>query len=98
MEKPSSEKQSKIPQHLRPFLRPSLTTEPQISQASYPYNNPLQPSPTRSVELCPPHWRLEPKRSLRNKLKLILLKDWQNLSPQTPRRTTAYERPLMMRM
>ena len=93
-----SEKPSKIPQHLIPFLRPSFTTEPVVTQIPYSYTLRSQTSPPRTVELCPPHWRPPPKRSLRRKLKDILLQDWQSVTPKTPRRSTTSVRPLSMRM
>ena len=95
MERDGYERPSKVPDHLRPFLRPSLTTEPVLAENS---TFALQTSPSNSVELCPSHWRLPPKRSLRSTLKAILLKEWPGPSPQTPRRHTSHDRPVMMRM
>ena len=95
MERDGYERPSKVPDHLRPFLRPSLTTEPVLAENS---TFALQTSPSNSVELCPSYWRLPPKRSLRSTLKAILLKEWPGPSPQTPRRHTSHDRPVMMRM
>ena len=98
MEDLSPEKKSKVPGHLKQFLRPPFTTEPVVTQAPYSYAVPPQITPPRSVELCPPHWRLPAKRSLRCKLRSILLKDWQSFAPNTPPRSTSHERPVVMRM
>ncbi|KAK3701866.1 hypothetical protein LTR37_015177 [Vermiconidia calcicola] len=89
-------KQSRIPLHLRPFLRSSLTAEPLVTQTPYSYTLPYRTSPAFDVELCPPHWRLLPKRSLKEKLTNILLKDWQSYSP--PRTSSPPQRPVIMRM
>ena len=97
MEEPTSERPSRVPQHLKPFFRPTLTTDHDISS----YTKPPQASPDQTIELCPPHWRLPPKRSLRHKLEAIVLKDWRSFSSQTsqtPQRGVSYERPVVMRM
>ena len=95
MDRDGCERPSKIPDHLRPFLRPSLTTEPIFTADS---TIGLHTSPSDPVELCPPHWRLPPKRSLRRTLRAILLKEWPGPAPQTPRRSISHDRPSMMRM
>ena len=95
MDRDGCERPSKIPDHLRPFLRPSLTTEPIFTADS---TIGLHTSPSDPVELCPPHWRLPPKRSLRRTLRAILLKEWPGPAPQTPRRSISHDRPSIMRM
>ena len=65
-----------------------------------PYSYPVSPeaSAAHSVELCPPHWRLPPTRSVREKLRDILLKNWQGASPHTPQERSPQKRPSTMRM
>nr|POE87828.1 hypothetical protein CFP56_11057 [Quercus suber] len=48
----------------------------------YTFSSPTQ-RPDEQIELCPPHWRLPPHRSLRSKLKVVLLKKWQAASMAT---------------
>ena len=92
MEDPNEEPESLIPEHLRPFTRPSLTTEP------HSYRRPTTASSRQPVELCPPHWRLEPRRSLSELMQDILLKDWKGANRHTSPRATMSERPSTMRM
>lgn len=89
---------SKVPEHLRPFFRSNLTTEP---QAQYSYTSPTSISSAQGVELCPPHWRLAPKRTLRDTLTDILLKDWQGTHRHTSSQSRIKEhtsRSSVMRM
>lgn len=86
-----AQKTSNIPQHLRPFRRPSLTTEHLVTEAPYSYT----PSKPAIAELCPPHWRRSSKRGIRRKLKSIILKDLQSVG--SPERTP-HTRPTIMRM
>lgn len=86
---------SKVPHHLRPFQRPSLVVEPVLTADDTPT---LKPTPARTVEVCPPHWRPPPKRSLRHTLKDILLKEWPRPTPRTSPQSSSTDRPGMMRM
>lgn len=74
----ASEESSKVPPHLWRFHRLALTTEPKsIAEAKAQHSQHVHFN-TRdgaNVELCPPHWRLKPKRSLRSKLKSLVLKE-----------------------
>ena len=97
MEIHAAKKQSTIPEHLRPFFRSKFTTEPLIAKDNYSYTTSTT-SPTKTIELCPPRWRLPPKRRLHKRLKDILLKDWQHTNPRTPSNSRPKRRPSMMRM
>lgn len=91
----TSEKPSRVTTHLRHFLRPSLTTEPIDTQAPYSYTLPSR----AEIELCPPHWRLQPGRSLKSRAKAIILKEWPRGIPTAPRAASQPQRrPTMMRM
>ncbi|KAK5167131.1 uncharacterized protein LTR77_007861 [Saxophila tyrrhenica] len=90
----SSKRQTLISQHLRPILRPNLTTEPLTTQAPYSYST----SDSRTAELCPPHWRRAKQRGVRHKLKGILLKDLQSYKFKSPPSSSPDKRPAMMRM
>lgn len=83
---------SRVPSHLKPFLRPSLTTEPVVTQDNAPG---IEIQPSKPVELCPPHWRLEPKRSFGKTLKSLILKEWPLPKPTTPPRNVSSGRPSM---
>ncbi|KAK5127806.1 hypothetical protein LTR85_004922 [Meristemomyces frigidus] len=92
------ETQSRVPPHLRQFLRSSVATAPLQTEAPYSYTLPsaqcLSP-----VELNPPHWRLAKKKSLRSRLKDLVLKTPPDgLHEQTPKDVSSQHRPTMMRM
>ncbi|KAF2774267.1 hypothetical protein EJ03DRAFT_3581 [Teratosphaeria nubilosa] len=80
----------KVSPHPSHWNGSAIVITPLQTQAPYSYSLPLShSSPSRTVELCPPHWRLPSKRSFRQKLKGLVLKK----SPVQP-----YERPRMKRM
>jgi hypothetical protein len=64
---------SRVPSHLRQFHPPRITIGPAPTPRAYSYTT--ERSPDGPVELCPPHWRLPPKKSLRKKLKALVLKE-----------------------
>lgn len=69
-----------------------------MTEAPYLYTIRPKTSSTDSVELCPAHWRLPPKRSLRAKLKKVVLKDWQTDLSRPSQRSATPKRPSIMRM
>jgi hypothetical protein len=95
MDQDESERQSRVPSHLKPFLRAAITTEPVLTQDNAIG---IEISPPKPVELCPPHWRLESKRGIGSTLKSLILKEWPLPKPRTPPRSISTERPGIMRM
>lgn len=95
MEQDVSAGKSRVPSHLKPLLRPSLTTEPVLTQD---HALGVEVPAAKQVELCPPHWRLEPKRSLGSTLKSLILKEWPLPKPTTPPRSISAGWPGIMRM
>ena len=83
-----------MPAHLRIFYRPSVTYEQLQTQAPYSYTSPTKPPP---VELCPPHWRIRPKKRLRARVKATLLKSSAS-TPSQRAQALSPSRPVMMRM
>ena len=89
---------SKVPQHLRPFHQLPLTAEPRRATATNPCQLPSS-GQTREVELCPPHWCIPVKRSLRGKLRDVILKERPIPHPKSsPPKISSPRRPAIMRM
>src|ERR1700712_2093699 len=92
------ETQSRVPPHLRQFLGSSVATAPLQTQAPYSYTLPSAKC-LSAVELNPPHWRLANKKSLRSKLKDLVLKTPAGgPQEQTLKHGSSQHRPTMMRM
>jgi len=99
----ASQQASKVPPHLRRFHRLPLTTEPKLAAAKTQYSHHIHSTASGgSVELCPPHWRLKPKMSLRSKLKSLVLKeplhDSRDRTINSSLSSLPPHRPGMMRM
>jgi len=90
----ASSRPNRLPAHLRIFYRPSISFDSLQTQAPYSYTSPSKP---QTVELCPTHWRIRPKKRLRARVKATLLNSAAS-SLHHPTQHTRLSRPAMMRM